>query len=138
MYIMKKQFLFLAGSAILFASCGGNNNAENGADKAKQQIDSAAAAGAAQKEAAIKAANDSTIVAAAKAKADSEAIAKEAVAKDHAKHPGQSTKHTTTKTETPPPPPPPTSKNPKDARFNDNTKAEQQKTESNKKADRFK
>ena len=133
---MKKQFLFLAGSAILLASCGNNNNADNGA-ASQQKIDSAVKAGEAAKEADIKRMNDSTIVAQAKSKADSQAIAKEAVEKDHAKHPGAK-HHGTTTTTTTTASVTPTSTNPKDARFNPNTQTEQKKTDANKKADRFK
>lgn len=99
---MKRQFLLLAGSAILFASCGNDNKAAEDAAANQRKIDSAATAASASKEAEIKAANDATIAAAAKAKADSEAIAKEAVSKDHAKHPATSggTKTVITKTKT--------------------------------------
>ncbi len=134
---MKKQLLLLAGCAIMFASCGNDNKAAEDAAANQRKIDSAASAASAAKEAEIKAVNDSTIAAAAKAKADSEAIAKEAVSKDHAKHPAGSTKHTTTtpkKTETPPPPP----SNPKAGRFDEKAAKETQKANSDKKADRFK
>ena len=57
---MKKGFLFLAGSAILFASCGSNNNSEA---PSKAQVDSSVNAQVAAKEAAMKAQNDSTIAA---------------------------------------------------------------------------
>lgn len=138
---MKRQFLLLAGSAILFASCGNDNKAAEDAAANQRKIDSAATAASASKEAEIKAANDATIAAAAKAKADSEAIAKEAVSKDHAKHPATSggTKTVITKTKTKTVEEVPVkSNNPKDARFNDNAAKETQKTNSDKKADRFK
>ena len=135
---MKKQLLFLAGSAIILASCGSNNNAENAVQKTQHEIDSAVSAGAAAKEAAIKAANDSTIVATAKAKADSEAIAKEAVDKDHAKHGGGTAKHTTTTKKETTPPPPEAPANPKAARFDEKAAKQQTETNSKAKADRFK
>ncbi len=102
---MKKQFLLLAGSAILLASCGGNQPKNEG--QTKEQIDSAVNAQVAAKEAAMKAQNDSMIAAQAKAKADSEMIAKDAVAKDHSAHASTTKRHTETKAATPPPPPPP-------------------------------
>ncbi len=99
---MKKQFLLLAGSAILFASCGNDNKAAEDAAANQRKIDSTAQAASAAKEVEMKAANDATIAAAAKAKADSEAIAKDAVANDRAKHPASNggTKTVVTKTKT--------------------------------------
>jgi|GEM_PF-1433857 len=79
---MKKGFLFLAGSALILASCGSNNNNEG---QSKAQIDSTVNAQVAAKEAAMKNANDSTIAAQAKAKADSEMIAKNAVEQEKSK-----------------------------------------------------
>jgi|GEM_PF-4931143 len=80
---MKKQILLLAGSALILASCGSNNNAnQQAADQAK--IDSITKANAALQEAANKQKNDSTINAMAKAKADSMEAAKHEPAAKHA------------------------------------------------------
>lgn len=65
---MKKQFLILAGSALLLASCGNDANKEN---EQQKQMDSIANANAAMQEQINKAKNDSTINALAKIKADS-------------------------------------------------------------------
>ncbi len=108
---MKKQFLLLAGSALILASCGSNNN--NPA-QTQAQIDSAVNAKLAEHDAANAAKNDSTLKAIEKEKA-------EAMAKEH-EHAGTAKKHTTAKKEepapapTPAPPPPPA--NPKESRFN--------------------
>ena len=103
---MKKTLLFLAGSTILFASCGSNNNTES-ATQSKAQIDSAVNAQVAAKEGAMKAQADSAIAAKAKATADSIEIAKNAVAKDHASGGTKTHAASTKPTTTPPPPPPP-------------------------------
>ncbi len=66
---MKKQFLILAGSALILASCGGNDASKE--NDQKRQMDSIANANAAMQEQINKAKNDSTINALAKAKADS-------------------------------------------------------------------
>ena len=138
---MKKGFLFLAGSAILFASCGSNNNSEA---PSKAQVDSSVNAQVAAKEAAMKAQNDSTIAAQAKAKADSEMIAKDAVAKEKEKeHHTGGGHHTTPAAATPVATPTvaPTPANPKDARFqtgNSTAPTQQQIDNAKKKADRFK
>jgi hypothetical protein len=136
---MKKTFLILAGCAIFFASCD-NKKAEEPAAMDQRVVDSIANAAAAAKEAEINAANDSMAAAAMKAKADSEAIANEAVAKDRA-----NTKKTsgTKKVKTPPPPPPPPAPavepaNPKASRFSEKVQDQVQKANTEKKAERFK
>ncbi len=77
---MKKQFLFLAGCAVILASCGSNNN---NAAQTQAQIDSTVNATMAQHDAANASKNDSTLKAIEKEKA--EAIAKEHEAK-HEEH----------------------------------------------------
>ena len=77
---MKKQFLFLAGCAVILASCGSNNN---NAGQTQAQIDSTVNATMAQHDAANASKNDSTLKAIEKEKA--EAIAKEHEAK-HEEH----------------------------------------------------
>jgi len=67
--VMKKQFLFLAGSAIILASCGSNNNDQPPAPT-QAQIDSAMNAKLAEHDAANAAKNDSTLKAIEKEKAD--------------------------------------------------------------------
>ncbi|MBC7554603.1 MAG: hypothetical protein H7257_11560 [Taibaiella sp.] len=132
---MKKQFLFLAGSAILLASCG--NNATDNQGQTKAQMDSTINAEVAAKEAAMKASNDSMIAAQAKIQADSIENAKNmAAAKGNGKTKGRSTTKTTTTTTTVTPPPPPS--NPKDARFNETTSKKVDQAAHDKKADRFK
>jgi hypothetical protein len=95
---MKKQILLLAGSALILASCGSNNNPPA---QSQAQIDSAVNAKLAEHDAANAAKNDSTLKAMEKEKAD--AMAKEHVTTTTTK------KHTVSKKEeaTPPPPPPP-------------------------------
>jgi hypothetical protein len=63
---MKKQFLFLAGCAVLFASCGSNNNQ----GESKAQIDSSINATVSAHDAANAAKNDSTLKAIEKEKAE--------------------------------------------------------------------
>ena len=65
---MKKQFLLLAGSAVLFASCGSNNNPT----QTQAQIDSTVNAKLAQHDADNAHKNDSIINAEAKLKAEAE------------------------------------------------------------------
>ena len=124
----------MAGSALILASCGSNNNNANN-DQAK--LDSAMKAGEAAKQAEIQHQNDSTIAAQAKAKADSEIIAKNAVEKDHEKHgtKHEGTAHNTTQAAAPAPAPAPT--NPKDSRFNGTPTPAQQQQNTDKKASRF-
>lgn len=101
---MKKQFLILAGSALILASCGSNENTENNNQQA--QIDSIAAANAALQDELNKKANDSAINAIANAKADSIAAAEAAAAAAKTSGKGAAKKKPAT-TPTPPPPPPP-------------------------------
>jgi hypothetical protein len=134
---MKKTFLILAACAIFFASCD-NKKAEEPAAMDQRVVDSIANAAAAAKEAEIKAANDSMAAAAMKAKADSEAIANEAVAKDRANTKKASG---TKKVKTPPPPPPAPAvepANPKASRFSEKAQDQVQKANTEKKAERFK
>ena len=63
---MKKQFLFLAGSAIMFASCGSNNNQA----QTQAQIDSTVNAKLNEHDQANAAKNDSTLKAIEKEKAE--------------------------------------------------------------------
>jgi hypothetical protein len=95
---MKKQILLLAGSAIILASCGSNNNPA----QTQAQIDSAVNAKLAQHDAENAAKNDSTLKAMEKEKA-------EAMSREHhgeKKHEG-SKKEEASPVNTPPPPPPP-------------------------------
>ena len=100
---MKKQFLFLAGSAIILASCGSNNNGNTQAPAQTQaQIDSAMNAKLAEHDAANAAKNDSTLKAIEKEKAD-------AAMKEHEhEHSGGSAKKEESKKATPAPAPAPT------------------------------
>lgn len=103
---MKKQFLLLAGSALILASCGSNNTQNN----QQAQIDSIAKVNAAMQDAINKQKNDSTINAMAKAKADSIDMAKEMARGKGMKHEpahkaGHKSEPTTAATPTPPPPP---------------------------------
>ncbi|MBX2904899.1 MAG: hypothetical protein KF744_02615 [Taibaiella sp.] len=104
---MKKQFLLLAGAALILASCGGENKTED-QGQSQAQIDSAVNAQVAEREAEMARKNDSMLKAMEAEKAAAEAAAAAA-----------STKTTKTKTKTktvkeepapppPPPPPPPT------------------------------
>lgn len=107
---MKKTFLFLAGSAIMFASCGEKKTEESKPSQA--QIDSTVNAQVAEKEAAMKAENDAKIAAAAKAQADSIEAAKTAT-ETKTKTTTKTTTHTTKPTAPAPPPPPPAPTTPK-------------------------
>jgi hypothetical protein len=106
---MKKQFLLLAGAALIMASCGNENTEAPGQTQA--QIDSTINAQVAEREAEMARKNDSTLKAMEAEKAAAEAEA--AAAKGGKKVTKTTT--TTTKTETvtpaPPPPPPPTTGN---------------------------
>ena len=64
---MKKQFLFLAGCAVILASCGSNNT---NAGQTQAQIDSSVNAKMAQHDADNAAKNDSTLKAIEKEKAE--------------------------------------------------------------------
>ena len=110
---MKKQFLVLAGSALILASCGSNENTENNNQQA--QIDSIAAANAALQDELNKKANDSAINAMATAKADSIAAAEAAAAAAKTSSKGTAKKKTTAAP--PPPPPPPPTKSAQDEKF---------------------
>ena len=96
---MKKQFLVLAGSALLLASCGGNKTETTGPTQA--QMDSAVNAKVAQHDAEVAAKNDSTLKA-----IEAEKAAAEAKANEHA-HSGGTKKHTEKASPAPAPPPPP-------------------------------
>ncbi len=108
---MKKQFLFLAGCAVILASCGSNNN---NAGQTQAQIDSTVNATMAQHDAANASKNDSTLKAIEKEKA-------EAVTKEHeAKHEEHEAKKGSAASATPAAAPatPAAPANPKDSRFN--------------------
>jgi hypothetical protein len=97
---MKKQFLLLAGTAIILASCGGNKTEPAGQSQA--QIDSAINATVAAHDAAVAAKNDSTLKAIEAEKAAAEAKANEG------HHSGGTKKHeAASPAPTPAPPPPP-------------------------------
>jgi len=136
---MKKQFLLLAGTAILLASCG-ENKTETPA-QTQAQIDSAINAKVAEHDAEVARANDSTLkaVEAQKAAAEAEAAAAKANAGGGKK---TKVKTTTTKTETTPVvTPTPAPSNPKDNRFNTNPDGSAKPATPgtpNKKDDRFK
>lgn len=107
--IMKKQFLFLAGAAIILASCGSGENKEADAAKEQAKMDSVVKArdaeNAAKNDSALKAAEN--LKAIEKMKADSIAAA-EAKAKEEAEaksHKGGG--HKTTKAPAPTPKPTP-------------------------------
>ena len=124
---MKKTFLLIAGTAIMFAACNNEPKKEEGPSQA--QIDSTVNAKVAEQEAAMKAKNDSVLA----AQADSMAKAEEAAKKNT-----KTTKKTTKTTTTVAPAPPPVPVNPKDARFNEGAKEEVRKANTDKKAERFK
>lgn len=101
---MKKQFLLLAGSALILASCGSNSNDESKNQQA--QIDSIAKVNAEMQDAMNKAKNDSAINARAKFIADSmDAASKKETERKTTKGGGK--KATPAPVATPPPPPPP-------------------------------
>ncbi len=102
---MKKQFLILAGSALILASCGSNENTDSANQQA--QIDSIAAANAALQDEINKKRNDSAINATATAMADSIRAAEEAAAAASAKKGGTKKKATPPPAAPAPPPPPP-------------------------------
>ena len=131
---MKKQFLFLAGSALILASCGSNNNTPT---QTQAQIDSSVNAKLAEHDAANAAKNDSTLKAIEKEKAEALAKEKEAEHSGGKKHSGAKKEATPP----PPPPPPPPPANPKESRFNDKTGANKTTVDpssTKKKEDRFK
>ena len=107
--IMKKQFLFLAGAAIILASCGSGENKEADAAKEQAKMDSVVKArdaeNAAKNDSALKAAEN--LKAMEKMKADSIAAA-EAKAKEEAEaksHKGGGHKTTKAPAQTPKPTP---------------------------------
>ncbi len=102
---MKKQFLILAGSALILASCGSNENTDSANQQA--QIDSIAAANAALQDEINKKRNDSAINAIATEKAAAIQAEEDAKRSKPGKKTTKSTTTTTTVVETPPPPPPP-------------------------------
>lgn len=99
---MKKHILFLAGSALILASCGSNDNKNQ--EQTKAQMDSAVNAQVAQHDAMNAAKNDSALRAIEAEKAA-------AMTKEHEVTTNTTHKHTAGKTKeheaTPPPPPPP-------------------------------
>ncbi len=129
---MKNQLLLLAGVAVIFASCGSNNN--NPA-QTQAQIDSTVNAKMAQHDAENAAKNDSTLKAMEKEKA-------EAMSHEHheAEHHHEGTKNGDATPSTPAPAPAPPS-NPKDSRFGNGTSTTTQQTVNpqvtTNKADRF-
>jgi len=131
---MKKQFLLIAGAALMLASCGGEKHEDQGQSQA--QIDSAVNAQVAEREAEMARKNDSMLKAMEAEKAMQDSIAAAEAAK-------KSTKKTTKtpKSEPPvtpaPPPPAPEPANPKDGRFNNNTEKKVDQSNTNSKAGRF-
>lgn len=77
---MKKQFLMLAGAAMILASCGGETKTED-QGQTQAQIDSAVNAQVAEREAEMARKNDSTLKAMEAEKAAAEAAAAEEAAK---------------------------------------------------------
>ncbi len=77
---MKKQFLMLAGAAMILASCGGETKTED-QGQTQAQIDSAVNAQVAEREAEMARKNDSTLKAMEAEKAAAEAAAAEDAAK---------------------------------------------------------
>lgn len=137
---MKKQFLLLAGSALILASCGSNNENKG---QTQAQVDSAVNAKLAEHDAANAAKNDSTLKAIEAEKAAAAAKETESKTTTTTKHSGGKTKtKTVTETKVTPVPPPPAPANAKDSRFNssDNNGGAKKADESNTKAkgDRFK
>ncbi|MCW3120666.1 MAG: hypothetical protein JWQ38_158 [Flavipsychrobacter sp.] len=104
---MKKQFLLLAGTAIILASCGSN---ETPPAQTQAQIDSAVNAKLAEQNAANAAKNDSTLKAIEAEKAAAMAKETESKTTSTTKHTAGKTKTKTvteTKTVEPTPVPPP-------------------------------
>lgn len=107
---MKKTFLFLAGSAIMFASCGNGEQKKDDAAQTQAQIDSAVAAKTDSANKAMEAENQAKIQAEAQRKADSMKMEEEKAAASKGSSKGGGTKSSgsgTTKPTAPPPPPPP-------------------------------
>ncbi len=105
---MKKQFLFVAGAAILFASsCGSKNEGQE--QNQQKSIDSAVNAQVAAKADSMKKVNDSMVNAEAAAKAkEMEKENEKAGEKKHSnEHGGKKVVKESTPTPPPPPPPPP-------------------------------
>lgn len=100
---MKKQILLLAGSALILASCGSNNQPA----QTQAQIDSAVNAGVAQHDAANAAKNDSTLKAVEKEKAEAIARERHEEKKHEEKAANNNTPPPPAPTPAPPPPPPP-------------------------------
>jgi len=103
---MKKQFLLLAGAAVILASCGGENKTED-KGQSQAQIDSAVNAQVAAREAEMARKNDSTLKAMEAEKAAAEAAAAEAAKKGGKKGGTKKTTKTEPASPAPPPPPPP-------------------------------
>ena len=100
---MKKQILLLAGSAVILASCGSNNNPA----QTQAQIDSTVNAKMAQHDAENAAKNDSTLKAMEKEKAEamSREHHQEKKREEHNNNNNSSTQNTPPVDNTPPPPP---------------------------------
>lgn len=103
---MKKQFLLLAGSALILASCGSNNENKG---QTQAQVDSAVNAKLAEHDAANAAKNDSTLKAIEAEKAAAAAKETETKTTSTTKHTasGKTKTKTTTETKTVVPAPPP-------------------------------
>lgn len=103
---MKKQFLLLAGSALILASCGSNNENKG---QTQAQVDSAVNAKLAEHDAANAAKNDSTLKAIEAEKAAAAAKETETKTTSTTKHTasGKTKTKTTTETKTVEPAPPP-------------------------------
>lgn len=133
---MKKQFLLLAGSALILASCGSNNENKG---QTQAQVDSAVNAKLAEHDAANAAKNDSTLKAIEAEKAAAAAKETETKTTSTTKHSAGKTKtKTTTKTTVVEPAPPPPPANPKENRFNDGASKTTDPANTKKKEDRFK
>jgi hypothetical protein len=97
LHTMKKQFLFLVGSALILASCGSNNTPPA---QSQAQIDSAVNAKVAAQNAANAAKNDSTLRAVEQEKAA-------VMSKERHEEKRHEEKTSGNNTPAPPPPPPP-------------------------------
>ncbi len=104
---MKKQFLLIAGAALMLASCGGENHEDQGQSQA--QIDSAVNAQVAEREAEMARKNDSMLRAMEAEKAMQDSIAAAEAAKKSTKKTTKTPKSEPPVTPAPPPPAPPKS-----------------------------
>ena len=113
---MKKQFLFLAGSALLLISCGSNNS--NNQQQTQAQIDSTVNAKLAQHDAENASKNDSTLKAMENEKAAGMAKEREQSERSHT---GGGNKKSNTNGANPPSPNPQTVGNGKPSMTNQNS-----------------